>query len=143
MEYDAEYEEHRQADRRQKNREEGMQRQGEDGYEIEQSTAYDPEFDRAMRFEAGEWGELLEPNEGEVDPVEVLPQDVILSRNVSERLEAEPRLDFSRVGVYCEAGVVTLRGQVASDEERRIAVDVVSSTPSVVGLSDELEVRGK
>lgn len=143
MEYDVEFENHRRGDRREQAQAEELRRRGEDGYEIDESTGYDPEVDRAMRFECGDWAELLEPGEDAVDPVRVLPQDAILGQKVSERLESEPGVDFSRIGIYCEAGVVTLRGAVRSPEEKRVALDAVSSVPGVIGLNEELSVRGR
>lgn len=68
--------------------------------------------------------------------------DVEIKQQVLNRLELEPKIDPTAVGVSVESGVVTLRGSVESEGERASAERVVRVIRGVKGVvDDELRVK--
>jgi hypothetical protein len=68
--------------------------------------------------------------------------DLDVARKIAEALRAGGMKQFN-VGVGCKGGVVTLRGQVASEEQRQLAVAIATNAETVTQVVDELNVNGQ
>jgi hypothetical protein len=60
---------------------------------------------------------------------------------INERLTAHGQIDAGDVEVSCDAGVVTLRGQVGSRREKRLAEAVAEAVRGVEDVQNRLEIR--
>jgi len=67
--------------------------------------------------------------------------DKELKQNVERALEWEPSIDVGDIGVAVDAGVVTLRGNVASYAEKLTAERVALAVYGVKGLANDLVVH--
>jgi osmotically-inducible protein OsmY len=68
--------------------------------------------------------------------------DLELKQDVLSRLELEPKIDPAELGVSVENGVVTLKGNMESEEDRVSAERAVRFVKGVKGLvDDELQVK--
>jgi osmotically-inducible protein OsmY len=67
--------------------------------------------------------------------------DKDLKQNVERALEFEPSIDASDIGVAVDAGVVTLRGNVASYAQKLAAERVGLAVYGVKGLANDLVVH--
>jgi osmotically-inducible protein OsmY len=68
--------------------------------------------------------------------------DLEIKQQVLNRLELEPKIDPTAVGVSVEQGVVTLRGSVESEGDRASTERVVRVIRGVKGVvDDELRVK--
>lgn len=66
--------------------------------------------------------------------------DASLTANVKARLAADPDVDAHQIDVDSDDGVVTLRGKVDSDFEKREATSVAVDTHGVRSVHNQLEV---
>ena len=66
-----------------------------------------------------------------------------VTADVKMALASEEMLDGSDIRVETVAGVVTLRGRVASEAGRQRATEVAAAADGVVGLVDELRVAAE
>lgn len=69
--------------------------------------------------------------------------DASVTTKVKTQLVANTTLRHADIGVTTNNGVVTLRGAVASDDVRRLAVDLARHTGGVKRVDDELSVGAK
>jgi osmotically-inducible protein OsmY len=67
--------------------------------------------------------------------------DERLKADVERVLESEPEVDASRIGVAVEGEVITLSGEVPSEEMRMRALRAVERVAGVRAVVDELAVR--
>lgn len=67
--------------------------------------------------------------------------DAALRRVIHDRLLYDARVQVTPLAIETLEGVVTLRGEVSSLAERAAAIEVVSRTPGVAALVNELTVR--
>ena len=68
--------------------------------------------------------------------------DAAIKTSVKAKLAADVRLStLTNIEVNSTNGVVTLAGQVRSDEERRMAGEVARSVDGVVRVNNELQVN--
>lgn len=139
-EYEAEYEKNAHPERSDPKVQDWEVSEGGEDYEPNPTTGYDPTFDHDMRFQAQGWDELVEHADERPDPTAVLDRDSLVRAVVSERLTVEPGVDLTKIGLYCEAGVVALRGTVGSHELKKKLVRIVARLPEVAGVIDELQV---
>jgi hypothetical protein len=112
----------------------------EGDYEPNPTTGYDPIHDRDMRFSSAGWGDLVARSDDRPDPVTILPRDLAVYDAVAGRLRRVIGVDPSKIGVYSEAGVVTLTGTVASNEMKRRVVEAVARAPNVARVVERLQV---
>jgi hypothetical protein len=71
---------------------------------------------------------------GYPSPDESLQQEVLVA------LEAKPKLDSGRLSVSVTNGVVTLRGKVRSEKDRKLAEDTASACPGIERVKNQLRV---
>ena len=105
--------------------------------EINPTTGYDPERDRDMRFRDADWGELVGGPRDRPNPTTILPADLAVSGAICDRLEREPSVDLAKIGVYAEAGVITLTGVIGTAMKRKV-LEIVQRVPGVVRVVDRL-----
>lgn len=67
--------------------------------------------------------------------------DAALRRVIHDRMLYDARVQVTPLAIETLEGVVTLRGEVSSLAERAAAIEVVSRTPGVAALRNELTVR--
>jgi osmotically-inducible protein OsmY len=68
--------------------------------------------------------------------------DAAIKTSVKAKLAADVRLStLTNIEVNSTNGIVTLAGQVRSDEERRMAGEVARSVDGVVRVNNELQVN--
>lgn len=73
-----------------------------------------------------------------------MKSDLDIKKEVLTRLELEPKIDPSALGVSVEDGVVTLKGTVEDEHERASTERAVRFLQGVKGLvDDELEVKAE
>lgn len=66
--------------------------------------------------------------------------DSWITSKISSKLAADPQVSAAEVDVDTENGVVTLRGVVATDEERQEAVQLAVDTRGVVRVINQIEL---
>jgi hyperosmotically inducible protein len=69
--------------------------------------------------------------------------DVEITRSIREKVvagEEEFSTDAQNVKVITDAGVVTLRGPVENEREKRAIAEIARKTAGVTGVNDQLEV---
>lgn len=79
-----------------------------------------------------------------VDRLRVAPSSVTdaeITARVTAALLADPVVDFGRVTVEVEGGVVDLRGSVESDAQRRHALDIAREIHGVRSVAADLTVK--
>ncbi len=72
----------------------------------------------------------------------VLRDDVAITKDVQDRLGADPVAKESKIGVETKAGVVHLSGAVATDTERASAEKIARDTPGVRGVDNNVRFGG-
>jgi osmotically-inducible protein OsmY len=78
---------------------------------------------------------------GDEGTEETVVTDEQLTRDVSDELHWDPRVDNRAIAVFASAGVVTLRGTVSSPWERHEAKRAAQRVRGVLGVQNQLEVR--
>lgn len=72
--------------------------------------------------------------------VDLKATDGLLFRAIQRKLLDDERLEEAVVSVHVDKGLVTLRGQVPSDEEKEIAVEIARQVPGVASVTSELKL---
>lgn len=69
-----------------------------------------------------------------------------VDRQIEQAAESSYNYRFAlerRVKIRVDDGVATLTGKVSSDEQCRIAADTVANMPGVVGVNNQLKIKGE
>jgi osmotically-inducible protein OsmY len=107
-----------------------------------QIDRYEPDRDADLSLgEAGtSWNAHLGENFAGKGPRGWRLSDEKLKERVSEVLMRSHEVDPSRLEVFVDDGVVTLKGEIESKGMRRVAEDLVGSIPGVEDVFTELKI---
>jgi osmotically-inducible protein OsmY len=78
--------------------------------------------------------------ENDIAVVPPLNQDVKLEKQVEDTLLENPLLHITELKIRARYGVITLRGIVREESERRLTDQLLSDLPGVVMVKNKLEV---